>query len=592
MVKRNAIETRTIFFKYPYIFFFASQKLKKNNFKSSCKIYDKGHRKKMEFKKTSKTMQSKLVYPPLPEHPTVWEKFKLKIEGLIQVNETHPNTIEYFKSEISILREKKRHCENFKSTIHPLSKFNEFYEVWCFFFYGLLLFFKAFDFGFIRVSFEGPFDDQAELIIASIVLDLLSLMNICLQFLIGYTVQENRTIELSPKQIMLKYLSSGHFYCDLFSSIPRVIGWDCNDYIYLSLLTLTLLKLNRIRTFIKLIKPTAMFFGIRSSTNIFLLGFFSIVTLIMHIMTCFQVGIATYRMAITREVSDKSFVNNYLIMLPLEEQYIITFFRSAEYIFLIDVPHLRSSLLPEEVVLELVCYIVGKILFATVWIITLYTFMNKRALRLRFEEIMTELGEYMKAKQLPDCLKARLLKYYTYKYQKVFFNEQLIGTIFSDTLKKEIDVFLCKSLLKQQKIFATVPAKTIVQVMSYLVPQIYLPNDLVIQSGTVGDCMYFIGSGTVAVVSPSGKELCHLIDGDFFGEASLIIKEQKRFTDIFAIEASKIYMLHKTHFEKLFTKNDEIYRIFLETAKRRLEQTRATEVEYKKKMFDQIYKKD
>ncbi|CAH1133720.1 unnamed protein product [Ceutorhynchus assimilis] len=546
----------------------------------------------MELKRTSKMMQSKLVYPPLPEHPTVWEKFKLKMEGLIQVNETHPNTIEYFKSEISILREKKRHCKNFKFTIHPLSKFNEFYEVWCFFFYGLLLIFKTFDFGFIRISFEGPFEYIPGFVIMSIVLDVLSLMNICLQFLVGYTVPENRTIELSLKQIMLKYLSSGHFYCDIFSSIPRVIGWDCNVYIYLILLTLSLLKLYRIRTFITLIKPTAMFFGIRSSTNIFLLGFFCIVILIMHIMTCFQLGIARYRMAITKKFSDKSYASYYLIQLPLEEQYIVTFFRSAEYIFLINIPHLRTSLEPEEVLLELVSYIVGKILFAAVWIITLYTFMAKRALRVRFEEIMTELKEYIKAKQLPDGLKTRLLKYYTYKYQKVFFNEQLIVSILSDTLKKETDVFLCKSLLKQQKIFATVPAKTIVQVMSYLVPQIYLPNDLVIQSGTVGDCMYFIGSGTVAVVSPSGKELCHLFDGDFFGEAALIIKEQKRFTNIIAIEASKIYMLHKTHFEKLFKKTDEVYKIFLETAKERLEETRATEVEYKKKLFDQAHKKD
>ncbi|CAH1133721.1 unnamed protein product [Ceutorhynchus assimilis] len=543
----------------------------------------------MELKRTSKMMQSKLVYPPLPEHPTVWEKFKLKMEGLIQVNETHPNTIEYFKSEISILREKKRHCKNFKFTIHPLSKFNEFYEVWCFFFYALLLIFKAFDFGFIRISIDDPFAAYAEFIIVSIILDVLSLINICLQFLIGYTVPENRTIELSLKQIMLKYLSSGHFYCDLFSSIPRVIGWDCNVYIYLTLLTSNLLKLNRIRTFITLIKPTAMFFGIRSSTNIFLLGFFCIVTLIMHIMTCFQVGIARYRIAITSKASVASY---YLIKLPLEEQYIITFFRSTEYIFLIDIPNLISGLEPEEVLLEFVSYIVGKILFATVWIITLYTFMTKRVLRVRFEEIITELGEYIKAKQLPDCLKTRLLKYYTYKYQNVFFNEQLMVSILSNTLKKEIDVFLCKSLLKQQKIFATVPAKTIVQVMSYLVPQIYLPNDLVIQSGTVGDCMYFIGSGTVAVISPSGKELCHLIDGDFFGEAALIIKEQKRFTNIIAIEASKIYMLHKTHFEKLFEKTDKVYTIFLETAKRRLEETRAAEVEYKKKFFDQAHKKD
>nr|CAI5856527.1 unnamed protein product [Callosobruchus analis] len=39
--------------------------------------------------------------------------------------------------------------------------------------------------------------------------------------------------------------------------------------------------------------------------------------------------------------------------------------------------------------------------------------------------------------------------------------------------------------------------------------------------------MYFINYGTVAVYTPSGKEMCHLDDGAHFGEISILFKERR-----------------------------------------------------------------
>jgi signal-transduction protein with cAMP-binding, CBS, and nucleotidyltransferase domain len=49
----------------------------------------------------------------------------------------------------------------------------------------------------------------------------------------------------------------------------------------------------------------------------------------------------------------------------------------------------------------------------------------------------------------------------------------------------------------------------------------------IIKAGSIGDCMFFIASGTVCVTTTNGKELCHLEDGDFFGEVALISKSRK-----------------------------------------------------------------
>lgn len=49
----------------------------------------------------------------------------------------------------------------------------------------------------------------------------------------------------------------------------------------------------------------------------------------------------------------------------------------------------------------------------------------------------------------------------------------------------------------------------------------------IVKAGATGDCMFFIASGTVCVTTTNGRELCHLEDGDHFGEVALILKNNK-----------------------------------------------------------------
>lgn len=528
-------------------------------------------------------------YPPTPIGASKWTKLLLSLHRFIMVSPSHPTTVEFFKSEVAILKENERHYTQFKHTIHPLSKFNQLYEVWCFFFYGILLFFKTYDFAFVRIGIYNQFELDRELLIISTFLDLLSLCNVVLQFFIGFTVQGVKYVELSKSKIALRYLNNGHFICDLFSSIPRILTWRSHAIIFSVVLCLTLLKLRRITTFMKLIKPTAVFFGIKSNTNFFLLGFFCLISLIMHVMTCFHFGVPRFRLATTLTPLNQSYLTGYFLTLNPTRQYLVTFFKSAQYTFLIDIPHLRRHSVSEELSFSLINYILGKLLLAVIWIVLLYTFLSQRMLRVKFEEVMTELNEYMIAKQLPPDLKQRLICYYRFKYRNVFFNETFIRTILSENLKKEIDVYLCKSLIKHVSIFSQISSKTVKQIVASLIPEIYLPNDLIIQSASYGDCMYFIECGTVAVLAPSGREICHLNDGAYFGEISVLMKDHKRTASIIAIETTRIFKLNKEDFEKCFRRNDPVYNIILDLAKRRIEETSQIETDYKQMLFEQTY---
>lgn len=51
------------------------------------------------------------------------------------------------------------------------------------------------------------------------------------------------------------------------------------------------------------------------------------------------------------------------------------------------------------------------------------------------------------------------------------------------------------------------PENLMGKILSKLQFEMFLPGDIITKAGAVGDCMYFITSGTVAVYTPMGKEV-------------------------------------------------------------------------------------
>ncbi|KAJ8945717.1 hypothetical protein NQ314_009079 [Rhamnusium bicolor] len=84
-------------------------------------------------------------------------------------------------------------------------------------------------------------------------------------------------------------------------------------------------------------------------------------------------------------------------------------------------------------------------------------------------------------------------------------------------------------------------------VVAQLISEIYLPGDVIINSGSSGSCMFFIYHGTVAVYTPLGRELCHLEDGAHFGEIALIFNET-RVATVVAVSACELFMLRRSDF--------------------------------------------
>eukprot|EP00918_Siedleckia_nematoides_P107119 GHVU01233553.1.p1 GENE.GHVU01233553.1~~GHVU01233553.1.p1 ORF type:complete len:496 (+),score=93.48 GHVU01233553.1:178-1488(+) len=107
-------------------------------------------------------------------------------------------------------------------------------------------------------------------------------------------------------------------------------------------------------------------------------------------------------------------------------------------------------------------------------------------------------------------------------------------------------------LIRKLPIFDNIDPACLQQVTAMLKVVKVETGKPVIQAGEVGDCMYFINSGTVQVFV-NGNEVDRLTTGDFFGEVALTVSKQ-RTADVKSLGNSKgqpveLFQLMRSDFE-------------------------------------------
>lgn len=80
----------------------------------------------------------------------------------------------------------------------------------------------------------------------------------------------------------------------------------------------------------------------------------------------------------------------------------------------------------------------------------------------------------------------------------------------SEPLREEIALQSCRRLIENVAILKNLPRNVLQSIVKNLKYELYLPNDVIIKAGSQGDCMYFLSSGTVTVLTPTGKEVSSL----------------------------------------------------------------------------------
>ncbi|XP_066597834.1 tyrosine--tRNA ligase, cytoplasmic [Prorops nasuta] len=432
--------------------------------------------------------------PKLPPNARFCAYWKRRLQKLIIVASKHPFTSFYFRSRSAIATERKRHSKSpYWWLIHPCSNLRYYWDilmtVTLLYIYITVPYIVAFQ----RISKSaGP--EFWYFVYPGFAI---CLIDIPLNFITGYPSHDGCEIILEPKLIFWAYFKSS-FLPDLLSSIPypsitseNIImkpGPNANSYLILFEF-LPLLKVWHIGTFRSYIRQINKSFGITDAYEV-TISLCIFTALIYHWAACVNHIIPYIAAHITQTTMKESQAYVIVSGLYLKEDWLI-------YLY-----NLHSG-------------------------INNFTGCN-----------FLEIKDTGPTDRIARCLLILLGQSYM--------------LYLVDTLNQEAMIYSSRGLLEKATIFHNLPRSVLGNFMAVLTPVIYLKDDVIYRANSKGDCMFFIASGTLALITFSGIEVCHLEDGGYFGQAALIYPEQKRLESVIATDICELLHFHYIDFKRLF----------------------------------------
>ncbi|XP_067208719.1 potassium/sodium hyperpolarization-activated cyclic nucleotide-gated channel 2-like isoform X3 [Linepithema humile] len=234
------------------------------------------------------------------------------------------------------------------------------------------------------------------------------------------------------------------------------------------------------------------------------------------------------------------------------------------------------------IILNSVLMIIGRCIVCYILVMFLHIKAERKSSEVKFQEIIDQVKAYTRQKQLLPHMKKRLLLYYHYRFANSYFRSKQILSDLTVPLREEIALESCRRLIENVIIFKNLPKDVLQSIVKNLKFELYLPNDVIVKAGTQGDCMFFLSCGTVAVLTPTGKEMCHLEDGAHFGEVALLVADQRRIASVIAIDVCEVYRLDRKDFRHCIDVHSQLFAEIERIATERVEKTVRVEEQYKR----------
>ncbi|XP_018566291.1 potassium/sodium hyperpolarization-activated cyclic nucleotide-gated channel 2-like [Anoplophora glabripennis] len=484
---------------------------------------------------------------------SLWSKFKRWIIRMIVVSEASKFYTHHLRSFGAITKERKRQLRHHKFRIHPFCTAR---IVWAIVMV-IVIFLEliASPFKFLLCDNLESFVYTKEWLTFRMIMDTFLLLNIVINCLTGYYDEPMQEVVLDFKKILLHY-SRTTLIVDVLCAIPVnwaiffSLGQDVSVHIYFT--WLLIFRFFLLIVFSKYFKTIADYFNINHYTYMTSMVFFY-TFIFWHVMCCL-ITFVKFHLGEDNQLFSGVFLEPY--------QYSSKSNKSNVWEIYFEAIHRKSLILynsgfgkdlptNEYQIVLIYCVWYGSSLFC-IFILAMIMEINRgrTSSAHKYDEMEKQLKEYMQHKQLPAQMKSKILTYYEFKYQKRYFRENEILATISEQLRQEMNLHACRKLVENVIFFRNLPLNLLVRIISCLRIEVYLVNDIIIRANTPGASMYFISTGTVAIYTKSGKEICHLEDGAHFGEVALIIKDTFRIATVIAVEVSEIYRLDQKDFVK------------------------------------------
>ncbi|XP_076640029.1 potassium/sodium hyperpolarization-activated cyclic nucleotide-gated channel 1 [Colletes latitarsis] len=452
----------------------------------------------------------------------------------------HPLTRWWLKSTYTVNYEISRHIKSYPFMIHPFSSFRIVWEslMTVFTFVALLV---------IPVSITFYFEIYDNWYIINDVMNIVFMCDIVMWFFTGYYDYRTKVIVLNPRIVALEYMKN-YFLIDLMTVLPIGIidfvipnsKWYCTS--------LNMMKILRIRNII--VYSRRLHNVYRVNYQLYkILEMCTITVLCVHWAGCLEyyVPISVAHLSTLSNDSwikspyfqnKKTRTKRYLVCL---NRAITSLVRSAHYL------NMKTT---EDIILNLILTIIGFLGFMYLLtqfshLMTTFHITIKRHLK-----IIQQLQEYMRYKELPHSLQRRLLIFYRYRNKKGFERNAKIINEVSPYLREKLILHNYLRLISSVKLFKYLPETVVAQLASSLHSEIFMTGDNIVKAGTRSESLYFIACGTVAIYTSTGKEICHLEDGSYFGEMALVMESEHCIATVVAVETCELNVLDRTDFRR------------------------------------------
>ncbi|XP_076272030.1 potassium/sodium hyperpolarization-activated cyclic nucleotide-gated channel 4-like [Rhynchophorus ferrugineus] len=530
--------------------------------------------------------------PARVPYPDFWDRWRYRWFSWTLLMETNPMCSRYFRSEKACRNEKKRHYNSASYfTIHPLSRMAAYHDFFRCVLYIIAIAIKAIDIAFTRRRYLYK-DIYTNFMVLMNYIDMISWVNIMILLFRGRIVH-GAVVTDFPVIVRMSF-TSVLFWAEILSSAPKFFLCTkkiCVRPLWVFFNVIASLKLLLIGRLMTLIGRTMEYMGVKSKMAIFFVQLAYAVFTLNHIMACVVFALPFYRKYVVGHFHKDTWVlKNNLVSKPMRTQYIFAFFKASAQVFGVEIAAYKGHLTWEATIVNMFNYVVGKVINMFICVAVLHILLNRNIQEIKYQQVVGQMKNWMKNKELPSKIQQRVVDYYEFYYRKRYFNQSDINRLLSTSLKLKITDNTLRVLRESNvTIFGNLPDESIQQVLENFVMEVYCPNDVIMSCGSHGHFLYFLASGTVAVYTYSGKEVCHLQDGAYFGELSLLLKETHVTATIIAIETSKVYKLKKEHFERFVLSNKDIYEVLLKEAESRLKRILETEEAYRKLLFSNLY---
>ncbi|XP_071548496.1 potassium/sodium hyperpolarization-activated cyclic nucleotide-gated channel 3 isoform X20 [Panulirus ornatus] len=477
---------------------------------------------------------------------------KNQLQALFQPTDNRL-AMKLFGSKKALMKERIRQKAAGHWIIHPCSNFRFYWDL-------CMLFLLVANLIILPVAISFFNDDLSTRWIAfNCLSDTIFLIDIVVNFRTGIMQQDNsEQVILDPKLIARHYLKTW-FLLDLISSVPLdyiflIFNKDFNEsfQILQAGRALRILRLAKLLSLVRLLRLSRLVRYVSQWEEVYFLNMASVFMRIFNLISMMLLighwsGCLQFLVPMLQGFPSNSWVAiNELQTSHWLEQYSWAFFKAMSHMLCIG----YGSFPPQNLTdlwLTMISMISGATCYALFIGHATNLIQSLDSSRRQYRERLKQVEEYMAYRKLPRELRTRITEYFEHRYQGKFFDEEMILGELSEKLREDVINYNCRSLVASVPFFANADPGFVSEVVTKLKYEVFLPGDIIIKEGTIGNKMYFIQEGIVDIVMSNGEVATSLSDGSYFGEICLLTNA-RRTASVRAETYCNLFSLSVEHF--------------------------------------------